>query len=300
MFVPGAKVHERGRARELRAEGQSLRRIAQELGVALSSVSVWVRDVERPVAEAAPRALLRLPVLRPTAFRTCGSCRTLLPITRFNRNKGGYQHWCRECYAAYFKARGQLHRDQVQRAKAKRRVEARKLVTSHLTSHPCQDCGESDPRVLEFDHVGIKAREISLMVVDGASCRAIRREIAQCEVVCVNCHRKRTYERLGSWRVNPSVLDAHPRVLDGRARNMLFVRDLLLESECVDCNTRELSVLEFDHVRGKKLANITALTRMGHSLSRLQAEISKCEVRCANCHRRRTRATPAQLSLDAA
>ena len=40
------KLEERRRARELRAEAWTLQEIADELGVAKSSVSVWVRDVE--------------------------------------------------------------------------------------------------------------------------------------------------------------------------------------------------------------------------------------------------------------
>jgi hypothetical protein len=46
------KLLERQRARELRARSWTLKAIAEELGVAKSSVSIWVRDVEftpRPV-----------------------------------------------------------------------------------------------------------------------------------------------------------------------------------------------------------------------------------------------------------
>jgi hypothetical protein len=42
----GGKVREQQRARELRAEAWTLAAIAAELGVAKSSVSMWVRDVE--------------------------------------------------------------------------------------------------------------------------------------------------------------------------------------------------------------------------------------------------------------
>ena len=42
----GGKSQERERARELRAQAWTLREIADELGVAKGSVSVWVRDVE--------------------------------------------------------------------------------------------------------------------------------------------------------------------------------------------------------------------------------------------------------------
>ena len=55
-------------------------------------------------------------------------------------------------------------------------------------------------------------------------------------------------------------------------------------SGCVDCGIKDVRVLDFDHVRGHKLANIGAL----RNIARLEAEAAKCEVRCANCHRIRT------------
>lgn len=57
------------------------------------------------------------------------------------------------------------------------------------------DCGEADPIVLEFDHVrGEKADNISRMVHGTRSIAAIQAEIDKCEVVCANCHRRRTAE----------------------------------------------------------------------------------------------------------
>jgi transcriptional regulator with XRE-family HTH domain len=59
------KVAEQARARELRAQGWTLQQIADELSVAKSSVSLWVRDVDfepRPRSTArrrAPNALQR-------------------------------------------------------------------------------------------------------------------------------------------------------------------------------------------------------------------------------------------------
>lgn len=60
---------------------------------------------------------------------------------------------------------------------------------------------------------------------------------------------------------------------------------------CVDCQEADVRVLEFDHVRGKKDANVSLMAAKGFSWQRIEAEIAKCEVRCANCHRRRTHAT---------
>lgn len=46
--------------------------------------------------------------------------------------------------------------------------------------------------------------------------------------------------------------------------------------------------MEFDHVRGVKVAIVSRMAANGVGLGKLQAEIDKCEVRCANCHRRVT------------
>lgn len=75
--------------------------------------------------------------------------------------------------------------------------------------------------------------------------------------------------------------------LGTRSRNRAYVRDVLLQSECIDCGISDLLVLEFDHVEVKE-ANVSDLVRSECGLARIQAEIDRCEVRCANCHRRRT------------
>ena len=71
-------------------------------------------------------------------------------------------------------------------------------------------------------------------------------------------------------------------------RNRLLIVEYLLEHPCVDCNENDILVLEFDHVRGVKRATVGVMANAGASVENLMAEIAKCEVRCANCHRRRT------------
>jgi len=60
----------------------------------------------------------------------------------------------------------------------------------------CVDCGETNHIVLDFDHLKNKKYGISRMIHDGFSWQAIKKEIEKCEVVCSNCHRIRTHERL--------------------------------------------------------------------------------------------------------
>ena len=57
---------------------------------------------------------------------------------------------------------------------------------------------------------------------------------------------------------------------------------------CVDCGESDPLVLTFDHVRGEKKGNIADMVAHGCSVARLLAEIEKCEVRCANCHMRKS------------
>lgn len=54
---------------------------------------------------------------------------------------------------------------------------------------------------------------------------------------------------------------------------------------CVDCGEADMRMLDFDHVRGKKSGEISRMMNIGCSWSTIKAEIAKCEVRCANCHR---------------
>jgi hypothetical protein len=46
--------------------------------------------------------------------------------------------------------------------------------------------------------------------------------------------------------------------------------------------------MDCDHVRGEKLANLSRLRGGRAAWDKILAEIDKCEVVCANCHRRRT------------
>ena len=72
-----------------------------------------------------------------------------------------------------------------------------------------------------------------------------------------------------------------------RERIKAYIRDYLKTHPCVDCGETDTIVLEFDHVAGKDF-NISDATRKGVSIKKLKDEIAKCEVRCANCHRKKT------------
>ncbi len=72
------------------------------------------------------------------------------------------------------------------------------------------------------------------------------------------------------------------------------IRDTLRQAKnkpCADCGLSfPYYVMDFDHREGeKKLCNMAELhAKRRVSLSKLRAEIAKCDVVCANCHRERT------------
>ena len=68
-----------------------------------------------------------------------------------------------------------------------------------------------------------------------------------------------------------------------------YILDYLNDHPCVDCGECDPIVLEFDHKENSgKLFNIGAANTQNYSLKKVIAEIEKCDVRCANCHRRKT------------
>ena len=94
------------------------------------------------------------------------------------------------------------HPEEVKKYKAecqRRSVERKsKVVSDWLSSHPCIDCGESDPIVLEFDHILPKSHGVRIVVQGWGSMKRLLDEIAKCEIRCANCHRRRhARERIG-------------------------------------------------------------------------------------------------------
>jgi transcription elongation factor Elf1 len=77
------------------------------------------------------------------------------------------------------------------------------------------------------------------------------------------------------------------RVRTREVRKKVFA--YLRANPCVDCGEEDIAVLEFDHrCRVSKQDRVSALVCQGYSWETVKTEIDKCDVRCANCHRRRT------------
>lgn len=79
----------------------------------------------------------------------------------------------------------------------------KKAVAKHawiegIKSEKCSDCKRKYPTAcMDFDHVrGTKSYNIAHMVKLAYSIEAIKKELEKCELVCSNCHRIRTRDRM--------------------------------------------------------------------------------------------------------
>lgn len=90
------------------------------------------------------------------------------------------------------------------------------------------------------------------------------------------------------WHENKEVLQQKAKDRNEKQREpaRILVQAILETTPCVDCGIDDWRVLEFDHVRGEKWRNICDI--MLYPLDIIEAEIDKCDVVCANCHKIRT------------
>jgi len=95
---------------------------------------------------------------------------------------------------------------------------------------------------------------------------------------------------LARRRVRSRMRPTYPRKRTRKREKVrAWVNEYLASHPCTDCGEADIIVLEFDHVRGNKDRDIAQMISDRLSLTRVILEIEKCEVRCANCHRRKTR-----------
>jgi hypothetical protein len=138
--------------------------------------------------------------------RTCGRCKEEKSPDEFawrRKARGQRDNYCRPCRTAYkhehYSRNKQRYIDSARRRTERIVAERTAYLVSFLREHPCVDCGEGDPLVLEFDHLQEKQFGIGRGLRE-RPWRDVLAEIRKCEVVCANCHRRRTNRRGGFIR----------------------------------------------------------------------------------------------------
>lgn len=126
---------------------------------------------------------------------SCGYHKELDEFCVNKTKKDGHDGICKECRSVYNKGhyrhtKGKYVKSRSE-ARAVRQERNRDWIVNYLKEHPCVDCGEDDIVVLEFDHQRDKVANVSSLH-NYSSLQRIIEEVAKCEVVCSNCHARRT------------------------------------------------------------------------------------------------------------
>lgn len=118
--------------------------------------------------------------------RTCKTCGKTQNTEEFVKaaiiNGKQYYRWvCSPCYS---------------RSKQPRKDKIRDWYWNFKKKFQCEQCGEDDFRVLDFDHKDRKEKSfnISESLRRGYSVDRILAEAAKCRVLCCKCHRIKTFE----------------------------------------------------------------------------------------------------------
>ena len=138
---------------------------------------------------------------------TCGEFKELKDFSKSKRYKDGYTNKCnlckqeydREYYKSRYSNKGNVERRRT--LKKQNRDRNARYIYAYLQKHPCEVCGETDPVVLEFDHLDDSGKRFNISDSKERSLDSIKVEITKCRVLCANCHRRRTAKQLG-WYSN--------------------------------------------------------------------------------------------------
>lgn len=132
-------------------------------------------------------------------MKKCWKCKEEKKENCFAKNShklDGLQTACKDCKKILDKIHYTLNkvrmRKQIDVSQEKRRKIAYQNLFKYLLEHPCVDCLEKDPLVLEFDHFKDKKVEVSKLISSGYVWQTILKEIEKCEVRCANCHKRKT------------------------------------------------------------------------------------------------------------
>ena len=158
-------------------------------------------------------------------LRRCGRCSALKPLEAFawrRKSRNQRDNYCRPCRADYkqehYAANRQRYIATALRRKRALAAERAAFLIEYFRAHPCADCGETDPVVLEFDHRGDKAFTIGAALRD-RRWDDILDEIAKCDVVCANCHRRRIATQRGFVRAAIALGRSTGELPSGEGRN---------------------------------------------------------------------------------
>lgn len=147
-------------------------------------------------------------IITLTYMKKCCRCKKIKIESDFNfkvKSLKIRQKACKECtrieVRKHYYIKTKYYIDKARHNNFLKSSKVKEFIWEYLISHPCVDCGESDPIVLEFDHIQPKKFNLSMRARE-RKMEDVIIEIRKCEIRCANCHRRKTSKQYG-WDKKP-------------------------------------------------------------------------------------------------
>jgi hypothetical protein len=295
--------------REERAMGRrAVRELTCEKCGALFSAKIVTNGVIRdlydrrfctdcvPLVPHKPRTQRQVRVPRPVAVKICEACGRVFAVRQLIDGKLRPLYRRRFCFSCSpFGSHNtskhppgiplpeelKEHRRRRRNAKTYRyQKKRRRRIKAELIrarGGQCQGCGYSvSVAALEFHHRDPATKEFGVGNFSGSLARLLA-EAAKCDLLCANCHRLR-------HAVADAARTSSPKVEHRRRRKIRAVA--YMGGACFACGWRgPAAVFEFHHRDASEKDFGISQTGTPHRWEKVVAELAKCVMLCANCHR---------------
>lgn len=129
--------------------------------------------------------------------KTCTKCGLSKDTELFKMRDGKPESVCKECTNAYLSEYYRRNKQTYLNKQRLRKADWKEWYKEYKSTLRCIKCGESHPGCLDFHHRDPSTKEYSISVSGPSLGRdKLLIEIAKCDILCVNCHRKLHYEEL--------------------------------------------------------------------------------------------------------
>jgi Tfp pilus assembly protein PilE len=144
-------------------------------------------------------------------MKLCSACKIKKEHHRFNikiKDENGdvvrYQSKCIECNKEYqrrhYNKNKKRYQSKSKEWKRSKKSENHNFLYNHVMKRGgCKECGEKDYACIQFDHKDGSDKKscVSFLVSSHKPLSVIKEEIEKCDILCANCHAKRTAKQFG-------------------------------------------------------------------------------------------------------
>jgi hypothetical protein len=234
----------------------------------------------REKAKKRMQKILNATPVCPPGQRYCKQCGHIKPEDQFKSRVARRQTLTTRCQTCLqIKSRSDIN-PTTTRGKCRARWEEWKA------KNPCVVCGESDPQLIEADHLRDKVYQCSSdrYWANHGGVPALEKEFAKCQSLCRWCHRLKTKRERGTQKQKSKII-----------RQAIINAEKLRRGKCLRCPRRvaleTCCAFDFDHrdastkvIRLSKLVNKSQYFFDQH----IKSELKACDLLCCSCHKKVT------------